>query len=76
MIIIKCARCKSKIFKYEKIGKGRILNCWHNRIVEDISIHKEDAILCQCGNLIGIDIGKGVKMKQNSFIYTGTITKK
>jgi len=22
MVIIKCARCRRKIFKYEKIGKG------------------------------------------------------
>jgi len=26
MVVIKCARCMQKIFKYEKIGKGRILH--------------------------------------------------
>jgi DNA-directed RNA polymerase subunit RPC12/RpoP len=76
MVIIKCARCKRKIFKYEKIGKGRILHCWENRIKEDYSIHKGAEIRCSCGNLIGIIERKWIKMKQNAFEFSGTITKR
>lgn len=75
MIVIKCARCKGKIFKYVKVGKGRLLHCWKGRIVEDYSVRDGSEIKCQCGNLIGIDEGRWVKMKQSAFIYSGTITK-
>jgi len=75
MIIIRCKQCKRKIFRYVKIGKGKIWHCWKNRIVEDFSIHNGKNINCQCGNLIGIDDGKWIKMKQYAFIYSGVITK-
>ncbi|MCD6600193.1 MAG: hypothetical protein J7L19_06485 [Dehalococcoidia bacterium] len=75
MIVIKCAKCKGKIFKYLKIGKGRILHCWKGRIVEDYSARNGNEVKCQCGNLVGIDEGKWIKMKRRSFIYSGTRTK-
>jgi len=75
MILIKCAQCKRKIFRYVKIGKGRIWHCWKNRIVEDFSVHNGKNINCLCGNLIGVDDGKWIKMKQHAFIYSGVITK-
>jgi len=75
MISIKCAKCKRKVFKYLKIGKGRLLHCWKERIIEDHSVRDGNEIKCQCGNLIGIDEGKWIKMKQRSFIYSGTRTK-
>jgi hypothetical protein len=76
MIIIKCARCKGKIFKYVKVGKGRVLLCWKERIVEDYSVRDGSEVRCRCGNLVGIEEGKWVRMKQRSFIYSGTTTKK
>ena len=69
MITIKCAKCKRKVFRYVKIGKGRVLHCWRGRIIKDYSVRDENEVRCQCGNLIGIDEGKWVKMKQHSFIY-------
>jgi len=72
MVVIKCAKCKGKIFKYLKIGKGRILHCWKGRIVEDYSAQDGNEVKCQCGNLVGIDEGKWIKMKQRSFTYSGT----
>ena len=69
MITIKCAKCKGKVFRYVKIGKGRVLHCWKSRIVKDDSVRNGNEIKCQCGNLIGIDEGKWIKMKQHSFIY-------
>ncbi len=75
MIIIKCARCKQKIFKYEKIGKGRIWHCWKQRIKKDYSLHKDGEIRCSCGNIIGILEAKWIKMKQNAFEYSGSLNK-
>ncbi len=69
MITIKCAKCKRKVFRYGKIGKGRVLHCWKGRIVKDYSVHDGHEVKCQCGNLIGIDEGKWIKMKQHSFVY-------
>jgi len=43
--------------------------------VEDLSIHNGKDIKCPCGNLIGVDDGKWIKMKQYAFIYSGVITK-
>ena len=75
MITIKCAHCKKKIFKYKKIGKGRLWHCWKDRIIEDQSVREGSKIKCQCGNLIGIDEEKWIKMKQNSYNLSGTITR-
>ncbi len=76
MVIVKCAKCKRKIFRYLKIGKGKLWHCWKDRIIEDKSIRDADQIKCQCGNLVGVDEGKRIKMKQHSFTYSGVITKK
>lgn len=75
MIVVKCSRCKTKIFKYRKIGKGHLLRCWKSRIVKDYSVRDGYKVKCQCGNLIGIDEVKWIKMKQSSFIFHGTIMK-
>ncbi len=75
MITIKCAKCNGKVFRYVKVGKGRLLHCWKGRIMKDFSIRDGNKVRCQCGNLIGIDEGKWIKMKQHSFIYSGTRTR-
>ena len=64
MIAVKCAQCKSKIFKYQKIGKGQLWHCWEDRITKDYSVRDGNEVKCQCGNLIGIVEGKWIKMKQ------------
>ena len=74
MIIIKCAKCNGKIFKYVKIGKGRLLHCWKDRIAEDLSVHNGNNIECNCGVIIGIDKGKEIKLKQNSIVTSGIKT--
>lgn len=76
MITIKCAKCRSKIFKYHKVGKGKVIHCWDARILKDYSVKNGDGIYCECGNLIGHRVSKGVRMKQNAFSYSGTITNK
>jgi hypothetical protein len=75
MIVIKCAKCKKKIFKYVKIGKGKLWHCWKDRIIEDNSIRDGDKVKCQCSNLVGIEENKWIKMKQHSFTYSGTAKK-
>jgi hypothetical protein len=43
--------------------------------VEDFSIHSGKDIKCPCGNLIGVDDKKWIKMKQHAFTYSGVATK-
>ena len=74
MLIIKCAGCKRKIFRYVKIGKGKLWHCWKDRIVEDLSNHDGKNIKCVCGNIIGIDEVKWIKLKQHTFITSGIKT--
>ena len=69
MLTIRCVRCKGKIFRYVKIGEGKVWHCWKDRIMEDYSIHDGRKVKCKCGNIIGIDDGKWIKMKQSAFIY-------
>jgi hypothetical protein len=75
MIIIKCAKCKRKIFKYNKVGKGRILRCYKDRIVKFYSIQDQKKVQCLCDQIIDVDEGEWIKMKQNAFEYSGSITK-
>ena len=66
MLTIKCARCRKKVFKYHKIGRGRVLHCWKDRIHKDLSIHQGRRILCTCGNVLGTDMGDRITMKQRA----------
>lgn len=34
LLVIRCAACKNKLWKYDKIGKGEVLRCYKDRIVE------------------------------------------
>ena len=67
MLTIKCAKCGEVIYKYLKIGKGRVWHCWYNRIFEDFTVRNDKSIYCKCGNLIGIDAGKYINLKQHAF---------
>jgi hypothetical protein len=72
MLTIKCSRCRKKVFKYLKIGRGRLLHCWKDRIIKDFSTHDGKRVLCACGNIIGMDRGDRISMKPNAFTYRGT----
>jgi len=71
VITIKCAKCKTKLFRYLKIGKGQVRHMWPDRIDEDHSIHDGDVIKCKCGNVIGRDEVKYINLKRSAFTYTG-----
>lgn len=64
---ISCNQCGRKVFRYIKFGKGKIIHCWKNRIIEDESIHDKKLVKCSCGNIIGIEKKKMIDMKQHSF---------
>lgn len=73
MLTIKCAACKRKLWKYEKIGQGEVLRCYKDRITRHYAARQEEgAIYCPCGKRIGIDEGDYIKMIGNAFTYTGT----
>lgn len=72
MLTIKCSGCKSKIFKYVKYGKGKVIYCYKDRIRKDYSKKVENKYRCRkCGKVIGIDDGGRIKMKQGYFITSG-----
>jgi len=73
MLTIKCARCKTKIMKYKKIGQGKVINCYKDRITRLYDYETKDDLL-QCGNCqntIGEIKEKSVSMKQEAFTYSG-----
>lgn len=74
MLVIRCAACKTKLWKYDKIGQGEVLRCHKARIKQFYcEPQKEnDKIKCPCGKDIGIDKGSFIKMDHKAFIYNGT----
>ncbi|MGC9443973.1 MAG: hypothetical protein ACP5E9_03440 [Candidatus Methanospirareceae archaeon] len=76
MIIIRCSRCGRKVFKYQKLGTGRLWHCWNARIVEDYSIREDAEVKCPCGAVIGLERAKWIKLKQGVFSYSGARIKR
>ena len=73
VLILKCAACKKKIWKYDKIGPGEVLRCHKDRIIKMYASTKENnKIKCICGKDIGIDKGTHIKMVAKAFTYKGT----
>jgi hypothetical protein len=73
MLVIKCATCKRKLWKYDKIGQGKVLRCHKERMTKIYGVvKKEDKIRCLCGKDIGIDRGGHIKMIAKAFTYRGT----
>ena len=73
MLVIRCAACKNKLWKYDKIGPGEVLRCHKDRIKKPYRV-KEAAhkIQCVCGKDIGIDKGSFIKMVAKAFTCSGT----
>lgn len=72
MLTIKCAKCHKKLFKYLKIGKGKVLKCFFSRIEKPSYITDDEFIKCSCGNVIGKIADNHIKMIPHTFIYSGT----
>jgi DNA-directed RNA polymerase subunit RPC12/RpoP len=74
MLTIKCAKCKSKLFKYKKIGKGKVLRCWKSKItrIYDAEVINKKLVCSKCKNEIGEIKDKKIDMNLEQFTYTGT----
>ncbi len=74
MLTIKCAACKTKIMKYKKIGKGRVLRCYRDRITRLYDAEVEEDSLCcgECGREIGEIEDDRVNMNSQAFTYSGS----
>ncbi len=73
MLVLKCAACKRKLWKYDKIGQGEVLRCHKDRMKKVFQFEMSgDKIICTCGKEIGIDKGSFYKMIGKSFTYSGT----
>ncbi len=70
IIIVRCSRCRAKIFRYLKVGSGKLWHCWKNRILDDYSKRQGDRVLCpKCGSLIGIEKKNYVKLVKGAYRY-------
>jgi len=66
---IRRAKCGREIFRYLKFGEGHLWHCWKPRIVRDYSVREGNLVKCQCGNVIGFDVGIYIKLRQKSFTW-------
>ncbi len=62
VMTIKCKKCKRKVFKYQKIGKGLIIKAYKPKIRSPNYQLKHGNLYCQCGHRIATDRGKYYKM--------------
>ena len=75
MLLIRCAGCNRKLWKYNKIGTGKVLRCYKSRMTRIYNIEtKENVVRCVCGKRIGIDKGRYIQMLTRSFTHSGTKT--
>ena len=74
MLVLRCAACRKKLWRYDKIGKGEVLRCHKTRINRDYDNCLTDGykVRCLCGNDIGIDKGSFYKMIDKAFTCSGT----
>ena len=73
MLAVCCARCKRKLFRYEKIGEGRLLRCHKTRITRLFAGRLSEAgLVCPCGLEIGRDGGDWIAMLPGRVVTTGT----
>ena len=73
MLVLRCSACKTKLWRYDKIGPGKVLRCHKSRIDRFYRAREKDGkICCTCGRIIGIDMGSYYKMINRAFTYRGT----
>ncbi|WP_320171829.1 hypothetical protein [Maridesulfovibrio sp.] len=75
MLILKCAACRRKLWKYYKIGQGEVHRCHKSRIKKIWNAQERDGkVYCPCGKSFGIDRGSYWTMDKKAFTYSGTKT--
>ncbi len=73
MLTIRCAACKIKLWRYDKIGQGEVLRCHKDRIKAVYhAAFRDGRAYCRCGRDVGIDKGSFYKMIAKAFTYRGT----
>jgi hypothetical protein len=74
MLIIRCAACRKKLWRYDKIGKGEVLRCHKSRITRDFGNSRREGgrWCCICGKDVGVDRGRFVTMIAKAFTCSGT----
>lgn len=65
VMTIQCKKCKRKVFKYLKVGKGNLLKAYKSKIKADYFRVDNDKMMCQCGHVLAIDKGNYYKMSDN-----------
>ena len=85
MITVHCADCGAKLFRYQKIGKGRLLHCWKTRISSDHTVRREEedgvgtvvGVYCpRCGRHVGVVEPQWINMHGGTFTVKGSALKK
>ena len=69
MTVIKriyCAHCGRLLFKYDKLGKGKLHHLWKGRIIEDNSLRESGVVMCPCGNEVGMDLGIRIELRKKA----------
>ena len=74
MLIIRCAACRKKLWRYDKIGKGEVLRCHKSSIEREFSncVKRSEVWKYICGKAIGVDMGTFIKMTSKAFTCSGT----
>ncbi len=73
MLVIRCAACRKKLWRYDKIGPGEVLRCHKKRMGKVYTMVVDgNRVLCSCGKVVGIDKGSFIKMIGKAFTYRGT----
>jgi len=67
-LTISCKKCGAELYRYQKIGSGKVIVCWKGRIIKDTTITKDHNVYCRCGAQIGIDQKVRIKIRQNDVI--------
>ncbi len=72
MLTIRCSVCRTKLWKYNKRGKGEVLRCHKARIERWLDgVDAGSEVRCPCGNRVGIDKGSYWKMIKKAFTASG-----
>ncbi|ADU63943.1 MAG: hypothetical protein KUA35_06405 [Pseudodesulfovibrio sp.] len=73
MLILKCAACRRKLWRYNKIGPGEVHRCHKDRIDRVWNLEERDGkVWCPCGRAVGIDRDGYYTMDKKAFTYSGT----
>jgi hypothetical protein len=62
IMTIRCVKCKRKVFKYLKVGKGNLLRAYKSKIQAEYFILEKGDLKCKCGHKVAVDKGKYFKM--------------